>query len=346
MNKRCLVLAVCVCLAAGTAGRAIEMVKTAKNETFTGRIVSVTRFAVEVDKNSVVTSIPVNEIVSVQYDNEPSLLKTVARSHLTAGRYNDALEALAKLNPAELGRPEITQEVEYFTALCKAKLAMGGSGTLEEARDALSTFVHGNINSYHFFEGCEMLGNLHTALGQYEKAETYYGQLSKSPWPDYQMRGGVAIGRAQLAQGKTAEALQAFDSVLAMTASGDMAQSQRLAARLGKASCAAAGGQTDQAIAMVEKIIAEADPENVELHARAYNTLGGALRKAGETKKALLAFLHVDVLYFAVPEAHAEALANLVELWNETNKTERAVRARKILQEQYQNSPWAKKAGG
>ena len=59
----------------------------------------------------------------------------------------------------------------------------------------------------------------------------------------------------------------------------------------------------------------------------------------------MLAFLHVDVLYFSVPEAHAEALANLVELWTELPNTERAVRARKILQEQYANSPWAKKEG-
>jgi len=57
-----------------------------------------------------------------------------------------------------------------------------------------------------------------------------------------------------------------------------------------------------------------------------------------------LAFLHVDVLYFTVPEAHAEALANLVELWEAMHKTERAQRARAILDEQYRNSPWAKKA--
>jgi hypothetical protein len=69
------------------------------------------------------------------------------------------------------------------------------------------------------------------------------------------------------------------------------------------------------------------------------------LRKAGRTKEALLAFLHVDVLYFTTPEAHAEALANLAELWEEVQKPERAVKARQVLQERYGSSPWAKKGG-
>ena len=73
--------------------------------------------------------------------------------------------------------------------------------------------------------------------------------------------------------------------------------------------------------------------------------LGTAQRQAGRVKEALLAFLHVDILYPGVPDAHAEALANLAELWDQVHKGERANRARQTLQEQYKDSPWAKKAG-
>jgi outer membrane protein assembly factor BamD (BamD/ComL family) len=45
-----------------------------------------------------------------------------------------------------------------------------------------------------------------------------------------------------------------------------------------------------------------------------------------------------------VPSAHAEALANLVDLWEQVHKIDRANSARKILQERYKDSPWAKKA--
>ena len=78
--------------------------------------------------------------------------------------------------------------------------------------------------------------------------------------------------------------------------------------------------------------------------ARAYNVLGTAYRQTGRTQEALLAFLHVDVLYPSVPEAHAEALANLADLWQQVHQNERANRARKTLEEEYPDSPWTKKA--
>ena len=46
-----------------------------------------------------------------------------------------------------------------------------------------------------------------------------------------------------------------------------------------------------------------------------------------------------------MPDAHAEALANLADLWEQVHKTERANRARKTLEEEYKDSPWAKKGG-
>ena len=77
------------------------------------------------------------------------------------------------------------------------------------------------------------------------------------------------------------------------------------------------------------------------MQAQAYNTLGTALRKAGKPQDALLAFLHVDVLYFASAEDHAEALANLAQLWNEVQKPERAAQALQTLKTRYKNSRWA-----
>ncbi|MEA1951308.1 MAG: tetratricopeptide repeat protein, partial [Planctomycetota bacterium] len=88
-------------------------------------------------------------------------------------------------------------------------------------------------------------------------------------------------------------------------------------------------------------IIMAADPEQTRLLARAYNAKGTALRKANKPNDALLAFLHVDVLYFSSPEDHAEALANLAELWGEIHKPQQAMQARQILKQRYKNSRWA-----
>ena len=95
---------------------------------------------------------------------------------------------------------------------------------------------------------------------------------------------------------------------------------------------------------MVEEILKAADPDDAPLMARGYNVLGNAYRQAGDPKRALLAFLHVDLLYPTVADAHAEALANLADLWDQVHKSDRANRARKTLAEDYKESPWAKKA--
>ena len=77
---------------------------------------------------------------------------------------------------------------------------------------------------------------------------------------------------------------------------------------------------------MIQEVIAQGDPEQVELMAETYNALGLAHRQAGRSEDAILAFLHVDLLYFGSSAEHIVALQNLVQLWNEIQKPERAGR--------------------
>ena len=158
------------------------------------------------------------------------------------------------------------------------------------------------------------------------------------------MRAGVAIGRALLAHGKNSQALDAFEKVLAYQGQDPLSQAQNLAANLGKAAVLVAMKKNDEAVVLINSILNKADPEDAGNMARAYNILGNALRQQGKTKEAVLAFLHVDLLYPSLPDAHAEALYNLAKLWDDLHKTERAARARQVLEQQYKNSPWAQKA--
>jgi hypothetical protein len=90
-------------------------------------------------------------------------------------------------------------------------------------------------------------------------------------------------------------------------------------------------------------VIAKADAEDGELHARAYNAKGSALVAAGKKKEALLAYLHVDLLFSSYPEQHAEALANLSALWKEVDQVNRANQAAATLRQEYPSSRWVKK---
>lgn len=344
MRMRWLVLAAVAIFAAGNVSLAFDSIKTTKS-TLLGQVVGMSPVQVDLEQGSVgvTKEIPVNQIQTIFFENDPVELKT-AKTHVLGGRCVEALAALERIKD-EPSRPEIRQDIEFYKALCTAKLALGGSGKIADAGRMMKAFADANGKSYHYFEASETVGDLLVAIRQYGQAAEYYARLEKAPWPDYKMRAGVAAGRALLAQGKTDEAQNAFDRVIATEVEGDLAQSQRTLAKLGKASTMVASKKTDEAIKSVEEILKTADAEDVPLMARAYNILGTAHRQAGRTKEALLAFLHVDVLYSSVPDTHAEALANLVDLWEQCHKTERANAARKTLEEQYKDSPWAKKGG-
>jgi tetratricopeptide (TPR) repeat protein len=344
-----LTLAWILVFALGGAAAAIDTIKTNGTPgSLSGRVVGMDSVSVELEQGAAATikEVPVNQIETIHYEGEPRDLR-IAKEHLLAGRYAEALAGLERIKE-ESSRPEIQQDIEFYKALCAAKLALGGSRKIADAGRMMKAFADANPKSYHYFEAAEIVGDLLVAIRQYAVATEYYARLQKAPWPDYKMRAGVAVGRALFEQDKTVEALAAFDKALATQAEGNSAQRQRMAASVGKAAVLVALKRADDAVKLIEEIIKQTDtdanPDEVPLVARAYNVLGTAQRQAGRVKEALLAFLHVDILYSGVPDAHAEALANLAELWEQVHKTERAQRARQTLQEQYKDSPWAKKA--
>ena len=305
-----------------------------------GTVTKMTPTAVTIKQNEVDIEVPVNEITRITFSGEPTEMNG-ARINAANGNYSSAKELLDKIDEGEIDRDVIKQDLDFYKALCISRLALAGDGSVQDAGRLMVGFVGANKGSYHYLEANEVLGDLLVGLGKYDTAEGYYGELAKAPWPDYKMRSGVLLGRVLQAQNKHTEAIAKFDAVLGMSSDSPEAKKQHLAATLGKAISRSETGQIDEAIKMVETVIADAGPEDVQLHARAYNALGTCYMKGNKTKDALLAFLHVDVLYKSFPEAHAEALANLAKLWVLVGKGDRARDASVLLKERYPNSRWA-----
>jgi tetratricopeptide (TPR) repeat protein len=205
-------------------------------------------------------------------------------------------------------------------------------------------FVTKSGMNYHHLQAAEILGDLFAAVGRFDLAYEQYTLVEKAPWPDYKMRAGVAKGRVLAAQKKFPEALTAFEGVIKLAGdSPGAAAAQKLAAELGKAICLANTEKVDDGIKLVNQVIEASSPEDNDLNGRAYLALGNCYKqKAGATKDTLDAFLHVDLLYFQNREVHAEALANLARLFNETGHPERAMQATQVLKERYPGSVWAK----
>ena len=166
----------------------------------------------------------------------------------------------------------------------------------------MKSFADANPNSYHYFEAVELVGDLLLAVRQYAQAADYYGRLAKAPWPDYQMRAGVATGRVLLAQGRTAEALDAFNKAMAIEGSGEMIDTQRKLATLGKASVSLATKKPDEAIRLADEVFRERRPARRRDQGPGLQHRRRRPSAGRRTEDALFAFLHVDLFYSAVPQ--------------------------------------------
>ncbi len=347
MKTRFLPAILTLLVAAQSDALALDVVRTTQSSTpLSGTLQSVGATEVVIQnirKEDV--KVPVNTITSITFTGEAPQLRLV-RSAIAGGNYDAALRTLANeaLDPSKATRVEIKQEILFFRAISAARLALAGGGSINDAGRELFDFVANNKSSWRYYEANLVLGDIFVADGKPDQAQKYYDELVSAPWDDFKMRGGVAKGRALQVQGKHADALKVFDGVLKLGQgkTGDLIAAQTLAATVGKAACLAETGDPSQGVALIEGVIKDADAEQAELHAVAYVTLGNCYRKAGKSKPALLAFLHVDVLYYTYPKYHAEALYNLAQLFREGGKGARAGDARKLLLERYGGSKWAK----
>jgi tetratricopeptide (TPR) repeat protein len=303
------------------------------SETIRGKVTRMTQTEVVVDQGTTSRTISVNQIQSIEWDGEPALLKSV-RAAFEVSRYEDVTSILDKIKVDDSTRPEVRQDIEFYRAAAAAHLALAGSGSIDDAGKLVANFVINYPNNYHYWEATRLVAELLRAKGSVDKAVEYYQLIAQAPWPEYKAQAGAAIGWAYLEAKKTDEAEKAFDQVISLQISGD--DTPKLLAIIGKARCLVAKGQTDQAISMIQEILKRPDlVENAETMGRAYTALGLAYRQAGQIKQAIMAFLHVDLIYFRHTPSHIEALQNLVQLWPQVQHPERAAEAARVLKEQY-----------
>ncbi len=308
---------------------------------------------ISIDRNNVTISVtqgretkeervPVTRVERVRFDNEPLELDTARRAALR-GQHADALADFEGLNQDNLtgSRAEfMKQDITFYKAYCMAYLALTGEKEIEEAAAALNDFVSKHDNSHHLVNAAKLLGDVETARGNFQAAQAAYGRLTNSTLPDVQAQGHVSRGYALLRQGNIDEAQQAFQAAVGTVSDSPQVERSKQLAKIGLAACKAESGNHQAAVSDVRGLLKDTQ-EDPEIFARAYNALGRAFRKGNEPKEALLAYLHVDVLYGTQSQEHAEALYYLSDLWNTVGDSERAGAARELLQSRYSNSTWA-----
>ena len=106
---------------------------------------------VTIDQSGGPRSIEVNEIVRITFAGEPTEL-VAGRNNVLQKNYNQALAELKKLDGQKIDRPFIKQDIEFYKALCQARLALSEGGDKKAATDAMFNFVRSAPQSYHFYE--------------------------------------------------------------------------------------------------------------------------------------------------------------------------------------------------
>ena len=340
----CAVLAVAGSAWCGVASaQAPDRVLTTEGS-LTGKVVATSADSVDLEERSGESrKIPIDQVRDVQFGGEPQSLRA-ARSLLARGRAADAVEEVAKI-AAELdgAEPLLLDEVDFVKAAAAGRAALAAGADPKDAGRLVGEFLAKHPKSHHFYDLQQLLGDLLARAGKPEAALTAYSTLAKGP-AALKVRAAAAKAGMLYDQQKFAEAMSEYDAALQIEASDDASAEQKRSAQLGKARCLAQTGKNPEAVVLVQGLIKQADPEEKDLLGRAYNVLGAAYRAAGDKDQdALISYLTVDLVYNGSPESHAEALANLADLWDKVKQTERARETRKVLQESYPTSPWTKK---
>ncbi|XZE54919.1 tetratricopeptide repeat protein [Planctomycetaceae bacterium SH139] len=300
----------------------------------TGQVTTVQPDGIQVKVGSAVQNFRIDQLQKVTFEGDPGAL-TRGRELALEGQYQSALEQLKTIDLSAIRREFVAADAMYYRAASQARLALAGQGDKAAAINELRNFVAKFPRSLHFYDTAELLGDLAIATGDYEGAAKFYGALGRSVAPLVKQRAAYLVAMSKLRQGVAAEAIGPFEQVLA--ASLDSAAGARLQvlAAAGRAVALAQTGKGEESLAAVNKLIEELNPDDAELAARIYNARGAANEALGDKQAALLDYLHTQLLFSSVVDAHAEALSRLVTLWPAVGKPEEAARARQELQSRY-----------
>lgn len=287
--------------------------------------------------------IPANDILNIRWNDEPPRLN-LFRSNEADGRLQMALDGYRViLEDVPADRRNLKADVEFLIARTLAKMGLEDPTKRDEAIEQLEAFRKAHADFYRYYESLDYLGRLYLVGDRVAEANAVYQLLGEAPWPEYETVGLLAKAELHLSKGEVREALEAFNSVVEARGDTPASEARRYQAILGKARCLQRLGRFDEAAEVVQEMIEEVPAENTRLQAQAYLRLGDARQAEGKQKEALLAYLHVDVLFQKEEPLHAESLYQLARLWASVGHADRAADASARLKQEYPDTEWAQK---
>lgn len=329
-------------LLTGRASAVDEVVLQSTGETIRGTIANITKSGLEVQQTGRATPVAVTDIADIRWDSEPPELN-ITRIRERNGELEEALKSYQTLaDSIEAAKVEMKKDVNFLVARTLGKQAIADPAKKDAAIKALEDFVNANAESIRYYEALDWLGRVQKATGELAAAKTTYQRIAGAEIPEIKTSGLNALGRVKIEEEDFAGATADFDQVIQAGGQGPAAMRQQFAAQLGKAIVLQKQGDNAGSTKLLDEVIAKSSPDDAAVQAEAFLQKGICHEALGQQQDALLAFLHVDILFSSQPDAHAEALFHLTRLWDAAGRADRAGAARAGLTQRYPNSEWAK----
>jgi tetratricopeptide (TPR) repeat protein len=319
---------------AQTADAQLDRVYDKRGDNVSGTVSQTNSLGVQLTRAGNTQNIASTDILKILHEGDPPQL-TRGREFALDGQYNQALDELKKIQINALAREIIKADAMFYLVYAEAKLALAGQGKKDEAARKVINFASNYKDSWHFIDAARLLGDLEMAQNNPAKALQYYGFLMRAPSTDTKIESTYLQGLVHLKTGDWAKALGEFEKVIGFNAQTTQTTRLQTLSKAGKAVAMAESGKPAEALDLVNGLIAELNPADVEMAARIYNAQGASYEAAGDDEGAIMAYLHTHLMFSSQPDAHADALKKLVQLWTKLGKPERAAEARQELQQRY-----------
>ena len=325
-----------------------EVTRRSDRVKFRGELTAMTTTSITVKlTNGQTQEIPVSDIYGVRYDMEPPILNQ-AQANERSGSLDAAMEKYLSVQKDYQGDDKrLVVDLKFLIARTLVKSALADPTKVEAAAKGIKAFRTENKNNFRYLEATLLEAQLLSlSPAGTAAAQELLKEVQAAPVTGFQLQAGVLLGRLLLAANDAAGAITAFDDVIAKSANDAGATAALFDGMLGKALCQQKQNQIDEAIVTLDQVIAKASESESQTLAEAWVLKGDCMRAKTMSKDALMAYLHVDILYASEPAAHAEALYHLTTLWAPAGHQDRADEAKELLMTKYPNSSWAKKLGG
>ena len=306
-----------------------------------GEITTVNKTDVTIKpKTGAEQKIPANDIASIKWDGEPAKL-SIAKGDEERGNFEKALDTYTDAHKDATGK--LKTYLDFVIARTIAKQGLEDDSKLDDGIKKLETYLKANGDHLGYYESQNLLGQLYGFKGDYAKAQTAFENLGKAPLKEFQIASKVAVGRMQLKQNNIDGASKTFSEAASGNAETEAEKARRAEAQVGQAACLVKQAKHDDALRIIEEVIKTTPTDEAATMAFAYVLQGDCYQAQNKAKDAVLAYLHVPVLFPKEKAAHAEALFHLAQISGTIGQPDRAAEAREILLESFPASEWAKK---